>query len=466
MKEGWKQWEGYVIDGRFTLRDFQGGSDHSAVFLTEYGQYAQRAAIKFIEANPATASSQLWRWERAAKVSHRHLIRLHQWGQCQLGSASMLYVVSDFAEENLAQILPNRALSPAETEFMLRSVLEVLAHIHNEGLAHGRLKPTNIMAVGDDLKLASDTLCAPGEKALSPREPTVYDPPELSTSGPSSAGDVWSLGVTLVEALTQRTSPGHAMRQGDPAIPETIPAPFLEIARQSLRMDPERRWTVPEIAARLLPVHAVPAKSGMRPGYIVASLIVLLLGAVLVGPRLVRRSPEASSPKPPEHPPAIEAPTGGSAGVRTPSQAAEGVKAEVPHSASAPPTTSSNTASPNSTPPDEPRTPKSDRSNQSKTAGEVASQVLPTVSQRSLNTITGKVRVGVRLSVDATGHVVSASLQSPGPSRYFAKVAQEASRRWKFTPPQVNGQATRSEWMLNFAFARKGVEVQPKQLSP
>jgi TonB family protein len=302
------------------------------------------------------------------------------------------------------------------------------------------------MALGDDLKLASDTLCAPGEKTLSPREPTVYDPPELLTSGPSPAGDVWSLGVTLVEALTQQTSPGHAMRQADPAIPETIPAPFLDIARQCLRMDPERRWTVSEVAARLLPVQVVPPKSAMRPGYVVASLIVLLLGAVLVGPRLIHRSPEAT---------------------RSPSQPAEGVKTDVPHSASSPPTSSSNSTPPNSKPPTDLRTPKkSEPSNASKIPGEVASQVLPTVSQRSLNTITGKVRVGVRLSVDATGQVVNASLPSPGPSKYFASIAQEASRRWKFTPPQVNGEATRSEWMLNFAFARKGVEVQPKQLSP
>jgi TonB family protein len=257
------------------------------------------------------------------------------------------------------------------------------------------------------------------------------------------------------------------MRQADPAIPETIPAPFLDIARQCLRMDPERRWTVSEVAARLLPVQVVPPKSAMRPAYVVASLIVLLLGAVLVGPRLIHRSPEASYNKSPEQSRDIEAPTGGSEATQSPSQSAEGVKTDMPHSASAPPASSSNSTPPDSKPPADLRTPKkSEPSNASKIPGEVASQVLPTVSQRSLNTITGKVRVGVRLSVDATGKVVNASLPSPGPSKYFASIAQEASRRWKFTPPQVNGEATRSEWMLNFAFARKGVEVQPKQLSP
>jgi TonB family protein len=87
------------------------------------------------------------------------------------------------------------------------------------------------------------------------------------------------------------------------------------------------------------------------------------------------------------------------------------------------------------------------------------------VSQRSLNTITGKVRVTVKLNVDPNGKVSNASLQSAGPSEYFARVALEASRRWKFDPPQSSGEATPSQWLLRYAFSRGGVEVHPEQLS-
>jgi hypothetical protein len=34
MTEAWKTWEGQVVDG-FLLRQYLGGSDHSAVYLTE-----------------------------------------------------------------------------------------------------------------------------------------------------------------------------------------------------------------------------------------------------------------------------------------------------------------------------------------------------------------------------------------------------------------------------------------------
>src|SRR5207237_1196195 len=44
-----KEWKGHVVNGTYPLRQYIGGSAHSAVFLTEIpGQNAQRAAIKLI----------------------------------------------------------------------------------------------------------------------------------------------------------------------------------------------------------------------------------------------------------------------------------------------------------------------------------------------------------------------------------------------------------------------------------
>ena len=97
----------------FPLRQYLGGSDHSAVFLTERrGREPQKAAIKLITVDPANTAAQLARWEFAAKLSHPHLLRLFETGSCQLDNVVLLYVVMEYAEENLAQILPQRALTP------------------------------------------------------------------------------------------------------------------------------------------------------------------------------------------------------------------------------------------------------------------------------------------------------------------------------------------------------------------
>jgi len=42
-------------------------------------------------------------------------------------------------------------------------------------------------------------------------------------------------------------------------VSDSVPQPFLDIARHALRREPRRRWTIPEIAARLNPVAAAAA---------------------------------------------------------------------------------------------------------------------------------------------------------------------------------------------------------------
>jgi TonB family protein len=441
MVDAWKQWEGELVDGRFHLLQFLGGSDHSAVFLAECTQLSQKVALRFVDANPATAQLQLSRWEKAAKLSHPHLIGIQHSGRCQLGRSTMLYVVTEYAQENLAQILPNRALTPTEAEYMLRAVLEVLAYLHGQGLAHGRLKPGNIMAVGETLKVSSDGICRPGEKRFGQSQPTVYDPPEITTSGLSPAGDVWSLGITLVEVLTQHASVGEGIRQGDLNLPESLPPPFLEIARQSLRLDPQRRWTVPDIAARLLPGPAPQRKTPTSRYGMVAAALGIVMVAILAGLKYSTRTSRTQN---------VEQPS------RVVSPASPPADATAPKENNPPRSDANNSTA-------APPAPHAGKSLSGSVPGAVVERVLPPVSRRSRDTISGKVRVGVKVAVDTSGKVVSASLVSPGPSHYFAKLALDASRHWKFSPPQVNGEAVQSEWVLRYQFGRETTEVLPEQ---
>ncbi len=205
MPEDWKRWVGQVVLGEFPLLQYLGGSEHSCVFLTQCreGEQAIKAAIKLRPAAGEGDIVRLSRWHQTAALSHLHLTRLYDSGRCEVCDVPMLYVVMEFAEENLGQVLPDRALTPEETRCMLEPILSALEYLNAKGLTHGHLKPSNIMAIGDQLKLSSDEIRRAGEPGGNPGRPDAYDPPEYAlgntpaTQGISPAGDVWSLGMTL-----------------------------------------------------------------------------------------------------------------------------------------------------------------------------------------------------------------------------------------------------------------------------
>src|SRR5260221_1604945 len=235
------------------------------------------------------------------------------------------------AEENLAQVLPARALTPDEAREMLDSVLDVLAYLHGKGFVHGHIRPINIMADdGDQLKLSSDGLRRTGEPLERAGRRDEYDPPEHAPDAfapvdtTSTAGDVWSLGMTIVETMTQTRVGTSSTEQRETLVPLTLPEPFLDIARHCLLRHPQERWTVSEITARLqgripaVQVRAVlpatqsavsrassfPVK-GRRYGIPITAGIILAFVALVAGPRLLHRH----SGMPPAPAPPLEAPT-------------------------------------------------------------------------------------------------------------------------------------------------------------
>jgi len=464
MAETWKQWEGREVN-EFQLRQYLGGSDHSAVFLTERGeQEPQKAAIKLVLAQLEDPELQLSWWGLATKLSHPHLLRLFQTGRCQLDGTELLYVVMEYAEEDLSQIVPIRPLTPAEARQMLKPVLDALAYLHGKGFVHGHIKPTNIMAVSDQLKVSTDGLCGVGERSGVLGASSLYTPPEIASgAGISPSSDIWSLGVTLVEALTQHP-PIWQDQQQDPVVPETVPAPFLEIARHCLRRNPQLRWTLAQIAQHLQSASTQPGKTPIiAPAtaprqnwrYWAAAAAGLALLAMLAGPGILKHrqaaEPTPAVPSEPSAPQPTPVPEAATPETKTSPEAVAAKRPlanpTAPSRAEGPPTTT--TASTGGSVP-----------------GMVAQQVMPDVSRGARGTIQGRIRIRVELKVGSSGNVVRAKLVTRGPSRYFATKALQAAESWKFTPPQVDGQPVPSEWILRFEIARAGTTVHPAQITP
>ncbi len=417
-----EKWEGEIINGKFPLLRWLGGTGRTSVFSTEIpGLKAQKAAIKLIPVDPANGD-QVSRWQTAATLSHPHLLKIFDGGECEINARPMLYVVMELAEEDLSQVLPTRALSSQEAEQMVAPVLDVLKYLHQKQLVHGRIRPANIMAVNDRLKLSSDNFRTAGDVVGSRSEFSAYDAPETGTNPLSPASDVWSLGVTLVAALTQKPPAWDRKALAEPSVPESVPQPFRQIASECLRRNPTERCTLDHIQTRLHgapvadEVSVTPKSSRLK---VVAPLAVLILVGGFFGTKWLSSRNESRR------------------------EVSEAKETATPATSSPSTTTRTGTV-----------------------AGAVADRVLPDVPHSARMTIHGKIKVVVHVNVNSTGEVSGATLVTPGPSHYFANLALRASQQWKFKPAEVNGQAAASEWRLEFLFGRNGTEANPRETRP
>jgi len=258
----WKQFEGHVFQDKFPLQRLLGSTSHSAVFLTQSPPpHPKTLAIKFISAS-LKADSQTSLLHRASKLRHANLLRLLPGGRCRLAGVDLVFGMMEYVDQDLGQVLPNRPLSEREAHEMLGPLLDALSYMHSKGFAHSHIKPSNIMAIGDQLKLSSDTVLPLGEHRPAYRPLDAYDAPEAGSAPVAPPSDAWSLGVTLVEVLTQHAPVSSRQSQADPTVPSTIPQPFFDIARNCLRRDPGLRWTTAQIADCLT---ALPSKLRHAP---------------------------------------------------------------------------------------------------------------------------------------------------------------------------------------------------------
>jgi TonB family protein len=445
-------WKGQIIDGKFPLLEWLGGSTHSAVFRTQLpGSSTQPAAIKLIRADRPDAAQQITCWRELVTLSHRNLLRVFHAGHCQMSGAPWLYVAMEYAEENVDQVLPVRPLSMTEVGELLPPVLDALAFLHSKNFVHARIKPSNICAVKNQLKLSTDSV-HPVSQTFKPSSLTAYDAPESEVGNLSPAADVWSLGMTLVAAFDQRALTWSRSNTLDPVVPKSVPAPYGQVARECLRMNPAERCSMTRIkdlirqeapAPQVISPKAPKRKTSFMPVLVALALVVIFI--VAKSRRISDNHPTPAAPV---------ASTDQQSTKQKPTASAPSVSDQKPTAYAS---KSGAIAKPVGKSPvvNSPSRPLVPVVETSPSAQGIAKQVLPQVPFSARQTIHGKVRVKVQVTVGANGDVSSANLVVPGPSRYFARLALESSQQWKFQP------GAPTNWTLEYRFGRTATEVTP-----
>ncbi len=436
MTDVWAKWEGRLIKGTFPLRRFLGNSDHSVVFLTEFRPLdVSDAAIKLVPADPKLADGQLARWRTLRSLSHPRLVRIFDSGHCDIGGHPFFFVVMEYADQTLAQVLLQRPLTADEVRELLPPTLDALEFLHGKHLVQGQLNPANFLVVGDQLKLASDTIRPAVDSLGENRGVSAHDAPEAPDARCSTASDTWALGMTLVEALTQRVPEITPGQPTSVALPGDLPPDLGNTIRRCVSPEPAARPTLADLRAALEPF---PARTSP-------------LGSYLEVGRHVARLDVRSTLK---HPGVVAA-----GAVLILLLAWLGLRGSGSHSPSAPAVTS------DAQPPPSTATRPESLPQGSRTTGpttpavpatlSVVRQQLPAVPRSAQATIHGHFRLSVRVRVDRNGNVTAAELQGASPSKYFARLALDAAKQWKFSPTVSD-----RVWLLQFTFSSERITAE------
>jgi serine/threonine protein kinase len=221
------EYEGRTVGDR-RLDCLLGVRGNTAFYLNE-GRRVDQLIELVPEGGDSTAT--VASWKRALHLRELQLLRVHTTGTADLDGTSVAYAVLDLPQDDLGEMLSKRKLDEKEARTMFTAVAGALHSLHQRGLAHGAVKPSNIFVVDDEIRLSVDTLERAGK--------TGKD------------RDLLQFAATLVKAMTgcadqklvDAPSIAHAATQ--------LAAPFRQIAVGCVGGSSRGKWTASRVVETL-----------------------------------------------------------------------------------------------------------------------------------------------------------------------------------------------------------------------
>jgi serine/threonine protein kinase len=199
-----------VIADRYDLVREIGRGGMGAVWLGRDTVLGRDVALKRIGLMPGTASPDLQRAERearlAARVNHPHVVGVFD----LVDDGDETWLVMEHVEGITLSALVKRdgPLTPDQAAPLVRQAAGALAAAHTAGIIHRDVKPSNMLVTpAGEVKLTDFGIARAEADASLTRTGLVtgspaYLAPEVASGSPASeASDVWSLGATLYHHL-------------------------------------------------------------------------------------------------------------------------------------------------------------------------------------------------------------------------------------------------------------------------
>lgn len=274
----------------------------SGAMGTVYIGYAHpsgmRVAIKRVTDRFANVPSIRQRARQEAEMQFRHPNLVEMLGYCEWQPQSgPIFIISrlvygDTIDRFIEKTgIRDRANGVNHILEMMFPVMDALEYLHNRGILHLDIKPSNIMVengrnvrlmdlgiayAGATFDLSSAGLLGTAGYAA----PEQNIEPGKSVDNLDSATDVYGLGATIYELLSGKT-PDFSRGNGVPGI-VGVKRPVMDVIRTSLNPDKEERWqSVGVFRSELRRAMTKPDPRPNRLKIVIISVVALISAVAL-----------------------------------------------------------------------------------------------------------------------------------------------------------------------------------------
>lgn len=268
-----------VLDDRYRLLDEIGHGGMADVFRATDELLKREVAVKILREveDPALRARFIAEAQLLAGLNHPGLITLLDAGI----RSDRPYLVMTLAEGPTLSAQLSTGPLPSQTVAEVGTQLAAaLAHAHGQGVTHRDVKPSNVLLCADSRALLADfgiaRLAGDIEQHTLTGEtigsPAYLAPEQAAGETITSAVDVYSLGLVLLEALTgRRAFPGPPVEAAvrrlitSPDLPASLPRAWRDLLQAMTARDPAARPTAEEVATATAAIAAGTVQPAPEP---------------------------------------------------------------------------------------------------------------------------------------------------------------------------------------------------------
>ena len=272
------------VIGNYRIVEPLGEGGMGTVFRVEHVVLGRNYALKVLrgrafERDPGAAQRFVREARAAARVRHPNIVDVFDFGY--LGDGRPYFVMELLEGMSLTERIEEGALDPGEVVGLARQMASALAAVHERGVIHGDVTPSNALVVGDQVKLVDFGLAAIAGEGMPDEEsdfvlgtPAYISPEQLRGLPATDRSDQYGLGAVMFELLAGHPPYQHenvrelCMMHVNAPIPVVtsphgpLPPKLADVLTTCLQKSPQQRF--PGMRARIAALDEIERVTDRR----------------------------------------------------------------------------------------------------------------------------------------------------------------------------------------------------------